>query len=211
MSPRLSRPILGFLMAGSLAARVNAADVSVTLKDARGAPVADAVVTLSISGAKTPARYGQPLRVAQHKLRFEPFVLVAPVGAEVSFPNEDAVRHQVYSFSPTKKFELKLFGQDQSRSIRFDKTGVVALGCNIHDAMVAFIKVTDAPFAAVTDAAGRVVLHGVPAGAAKVQVWQPYLKAPNNTLSADVAVPDRGSVERAFSGVVQPPRGMGPM
>jgi len=66
---------------------------------------------------------------------------------------------------------------------------VVALGCNIHDNMVAFIKVVDTPFAAKSDAMGMAVLRGVPAGAARVQIWHPYLKAPGNELTRAVAVP----------------------
>ena len=78
-------------------------------------------------------------------MQFHPFVLIVPVGAKVSFPNLDPTRHHVYSFSPAKQFELKLFARDQSRSVVFDKPGVVALGCNIHDAMTAFIVVDGQP------------------------------------------------------------------
>ncbi|HET6942615.1 MAG TPA: methylamine utilization protein, partial [Sphingomicrobium sp.] len=86
---------------------------------------------------------GGTFSVSQRDMQFHPFVLVVPVGAKVSFPNLDPTRHHVYSFSPAKKFELKLFAKDQSRSVVFDKPGVVALGCNIHDAMTAFIYVAD--------------------------------------------------------------------
>jgi hypothetical protein len=127
--------------------------------------------------------------VAQQNLKFDPFVLIAPVGADVSFPNRDTVRHHVYSFSPTKPFELKLYGSDQAaRSVRFDKVGVVALGCNIHDSMVAFIRVVNTPFAAKTDAAGKVRLRGMPAGATSVKIWHPYLKAPGNEIARPVVL-----------------------
>ena len=93
--------------------------------------------------ARAPPGRHYYLRQRQHQ--FHPFVLVVPVGANVSFPNFDPTRHHVYSFSPAKRFELKLFARDQSRSVRFDKPGVVALGCNIHDQMSAFIDVVDTP------------------------------------------------------------------
>ncbi len=189
--------------AAATAAR--AGDLSVTVRDLRGAGVADAVVTVQYPGGKAPAHYAQPLRMSQRNLMFEPFVLAVPVGASVGFANQDTVRHQIYSFSPAKKFELKLFGKDQTHAVRFDKAGVVALGCNIHDNMIAFIKVLDAPVAAVTDGSGHVDLHGLPAGAVTVKVWQPYLRAPANELQAQVVIPETGTVVRGFSAVVTPP------
>ncbi len=200
------RALTALLLTLLTAAPACAADLTLVVRTPRGAPVADAVVTvLPASGGGVPRSYGQPLRMVQRQMRFEPFVLVAPVGAEVAFPNEDAVRHQVYSFSPAKKFELKLYGRDQSRTVRFDKAGTVSVGCNIHDSMVGFVKVVDAPFAAKTDGAGRVVLHGLPAGAAVVRVWHPYLKAPASELRLDVALPAQGGVERAVVGEVRSP------
>jgi hypothetical protein len=87
-------------------------------------------------------------------MQFHPFLTGRPGRREVSFPNLDPTKHHVYSFSPAKRFELKLFAKDQSRSVHFDKPGVVALGCNIHDAMTAFIVVTDSAWTARTNAQG---------------------------------------------------------
>ena len=183
-----------------------AGDVTVVVKDQHGAPVADAVVTLQYPGGKAPARYSQQLQMDQRNLMFSPFVLVAPVGADVKFDNEDKVRHHVYSFSPAKKFELKLFGKDQSHSVRFDKPGAVALGCNIHDSMVAYIKVVDTPDALRTDAAGRAVMHDVPPGQVGVKVWQPYLRGPGNEVAFDLTVPRTGGVEHDVFASILPPR-----
>jgi plastocyanin len=174
-----------------------AADLVVSVRTTTGAPVSDAVVTLpDIHGA---LRGGGPYRMAQHDLQFDPFVLVAPVGAEVAFPNLDRVRHHVYSFSPAHPFELKLYGRDESRSVRFDKAGVIALGCNIHDSMVAFIVVVDTPFAVKTDAAGLAVFHDAPAGAQTIRVWHPYLRAPGNAVTV------RGAGRVAVAAEVRPP------
>lgn len=122
-------------VAASLApALARAADLEVLVRDAKGAPLANAVVTVKPEhGGALPAHYGDPLVLTQRDLQFAPFVLIVPQGGEVRFPNEDSVRHQVYSFSPAKTFELKLYGRDQTRTLRFEKTGLVALGCNIHD------------------------------------------------------------------------------
>ncbi len=188
--------ILGLILICTPAA---AADVSVTVKNAAGQPVKDVVVALTpAGGAHGPIKFDWPMRMAQQNIQFDPFVLIVPVGADVSFPNMDKVRHHVYSFSPAKRFELKLYGRDESRSVHFDKTGVVALGCNIHDRMVGFIDVVDTPYAAKTDAAGLVKLKDVPGGQALLKVWQPYLKAPNNEMTRTVAVPAQGEAQEAL-------------
>jgi plastocyanin len=169
-----------------------AADLTVTVRTSAGKPVADAVVTVHPAemGPGQAIRFPWALQMDQKNLQFDPFVLVVPVGAQVSFPNRDGVRHHVYSFSPAKRFELKLYGRDESRSVRFEKAGVVALGCNIHDGMVAFIKVVDTPFAAKSDAAGNVVLRGVPDGAATVRVWHPSLRQPGTEIVRQAFVAD---------------------
>jgi len=135
-----------FLLAAglALAAPLGAAPLTVRVVDANGRPVRDAVVTLRPAGAATRApRPGGHFVVSQQNIQFHPFLTIVPVGADVSFPNLDNTKHHVYSFSPAKKFELKLFARDQSRTVHFDKPGVVALGCNIHDQMSAFIFVAD--------------------------------------------------------------------
>jgi plastocyanin len=181
-----------------------AGDVAVSLRTAQGKPIADAVVTLA-APRQGPIRFAWPYRMAQQNLQFDPFVLVVPAGADVAFPNLDKVRHHVYSFSAAKSFELKLYGRDETRVVRFDKPGVVPLGCNIHDSMVAFIVVVDTPFAAKTDAAGQAILSGAPAGASALRIWHPYLRAPDNALTATVTVPKDGVVRETLVGDLRPP------
>jgi plastocyanin len=150
--------------------------------------VRDAVILIDAPGAAAPRPQGG-LTMVQQNMKFAPFVMIAPVGSEVSFPNRDIARHHVYSFSPTKPFELKLYGKEQAApNIRFDKAGIVAVGCNIHDSMVAFIRVVSTPFAAKTDAAGRARLTGMANGGATLKVWHPYLKAPGNETSRPIAL-----------------------
>src|SRR3954451_10127222 len=152
--------VRNLLIALALAGAVTplaAAPVNVRVVDASGHPVRDAVVTLYPAGAARPAHAAGRYAVAQQNLQFRPFVSVVPVGADVSFPNFDPTKHHVYSFSAAKKFELKLFARDQSRTVHFDKPGVVALGCNIHDQMSAFVVVTDSAWTARTSAQGMVV------------------------------------------------------
>lgn len=157
-----------------------AGDVVVDVRDAAGRAVRDAVVMIKPARAVTPGaptRLSGPAVMAQKDIQFAPQLLIVPVGSTVSFPNRDKVRHHVYSFSAAKRFELKLYGRDETRSVMFDKPGAVALGCNIHDAMIAYIYVTDTPFAARTGADGAASVPDTPAGAATLLVWHPDLKA----------------------------------
>jgi plastocyanin len=184
------RFVLALLAFLTMATAARAADLLVVVKTPQGRPVIDAVVTAFPNGAydKSRLRFAWPAKVTQRNMAFDPFVLIVPVGAEVSFPNLDTIRHHVYSFSPAKTFELKLYGQDETRSVRFDKTGVVALGCNIHDQMAAFVVVVDTPFATKTDANGQAVLRGLPGDHARVDVWHPYAKAKGNQISRSVSL-----------------------
>ena len=123
-----------------LAGGAQAGTVQVDVSDAAGKPLADAVVFLDSAEARKQVKPLAGVEMAQEKRQFVPGVLVVPVvpvGTEVRFPNHDTVRHHVYLFSPAKKFELKLYSGTPSNPVLFDKSGVVTLGCNIHDQMVA--------------------------------------------------------------------------
>jgi hypothetical protein len=124
--------------------------------------------------------------MAQENLQFNPFVLVVPEGAEVLFPNRDRVRHHVYSFARGNAFELELYGREQERSVVFDAQGNVPIGCNIHDDMIAFIRVVDTPHATVTDADGVARFSGLDGGSHTVTVWHPYANAEDNQISIEV-------------------------
>lgn len=155
-----------------------AATLSVVVVDAAGRPVPGAVVSAKpLAGPASGARFSSSKVMGQRNIQFTPGTLVVPVGATVSFPNYDKVRHHVYSFSKAKRFELKLFGRDESRSVTLDVPGTVAVGCNIHDQMRGFIRVVDAPFAGMSDAGGRLSLDGAPGGRYQLTVWHPKVRA----------------------------------
>ena len=97
-------------------------------------------------------------------------LLVVQTGTSVSFPNFDTVRHHVYSFSPTKTFEIKLYAGTPAKPVIFDKAGTATLGCNIHDRMIAHIHVVDTPYFGVTDGMGRVTID-LPAGDHVARIW----------------------------------------
>src|SRR5579884_2233612 len=185
-----------FLTAAALglAAPLAAAPLTVRVVDSSGHPVRDAVVTLyPAGGAARPAHAGGRFVISQQNMQFHPFLTIIPVGSDVSFPNYDNTKHHVYSFSPAKKFELKLFAKDQSRTVHFDKAGVVALGCNIHDQMSAFIVVTDSAWTARTNAQGLVTFADAPNAPGRLTVWHPYLKAPNNEVEQPVGPGQRSA------------------
>ena len=142
--------------------------------------------------------------VSQKALQFHPFLTVVPVGADISFPNFDPTKHHVYSFSAAKRFELKLFAKDQSRTVHFDKPGIVALGCNIHDGMSAFIVVTDSAWTARTNAQGVVTFADAPNVPGRLAVWHPYLRAPG-ALQQAVGAAQRSA---SFSIRLRPPPSM---
>lgn len=164
-----------FILFATLAGAVASAEtVAFKVTDASGAPVQHAVIMADIGdGATAPASFEWPNAMAQHRLQFVPHVLVAPLGSMVEFPNQDRVRHHVYSFSKGNRFELELYGREEARFITFEKPGIVAVGCNIHDGMIGFIRVVDTPYAVQTDENGMAELD-LPAGAAQMTYWHPY-------------------------------------
>lgn len=178
------RALLGLAALGS-AALAHAGDVTVTVTDAQGRPVEDAVVMVDAPGAAAPP--ARRFRIDQHDMAFHPYVLVVPAGSRVEFANLDPFRHHVYSFSPGNKFELKLFAEGETRSVVLARPGVVAVGCNIHDTMQAFIQVVATPYAARSGSNGRAVLRDVPASARSLRVWHPHLRAPGNELKVSIA------------------------
>jgi plastocyanin len=182
-----------------------AAPLSVRVVDSSGHAVRDAVVTLYPSiGAKAPHAGGRYV-ISQQHLQFHPFLTIVPVGADISFPNLDPTKHHVYSFSAAKRFELKLFARDQSRTVHFDKAGVVALGCNIHDQMSAFIVVTDSAWTVRTNPQGMAVFGDAPNSSGRLTVWHPYLRSPGGLLQQAVGPGQRSA---SFSVRLRPPAPM---
>lgn len=184
-----------------LATSVQASDLTVNVRNAAGQPVRDAVVTVHPAAGvpRGPIRFSWPMRVDQRNIQFQPFVLIVPVGTAVSFPNLDRVRHQVYSFSRGNRFELPLYRRGETPTHAFATVGVAALGCNIHDEMLAYIKVVDTPWAAKTDGTGSVTLRGIPAGGATLRVWHPRLAGRGNETAQTITL-GAGAASRTVTG-----------
>jgi len=166
------------------------ATVQVQIVDERGVPIRDAVVELAPNGGWRGGaiRFGWKPAMAQKSVAFVPGTLIVARGSAVAFPNLDSVRHSVYSFSKAARFEIDLYGRDQSRSQSFPVVGTVALGCNIHDQMRGYIRVVDTPFAAKTDQNGIVRLSGMAAGGYQLTVWHARARTPGGELKRPLAV-----------------------
>lgn len=176
-----------------LATGAQAALVQVEVLDAAGKPLADAVVFLDSAEASKQVKPLTGAEMAQEKRRFVPGVLVVPVGTEVRFPNHDSVRHHVYSFSPAKRFELKLYTGTPSNPVLFDRAGVVVLGCNIHDQMVGWVLVVDTPYYAQASAgAGRAQIDNVPPGTYTLRTWHTRLPVGAPAQEQTLTVPATG-------------------
>jgi plastocyanin len=159
------------------AGTLHAATIDVDVRDFTGAPLADAVVYAMPRPGPAPARK-PAAQIEQIDKTFVPLVTVVQTGTAVQFPNRDAIRHHVYSFSPAKPFELKLYSGTPAAPVVFDKAGEVVLGCNIHDQMIAYVLVVDTPWFAKTGADGRARIEALPAGDYELRVWHFALAMP---------------------------------
>jgi plastocyanin len=153
-----------------LGTAAQAAPVTVQVADAQGRPIAGAVVFLESPAAAKAARPLERVEVVQAQRQFVPPVSVVTLGSAVHFPNLDTVRHHVYSLSPAKRFELKLYIGRPESPVVFDKAGVAVLGCNIHDQMVGWVVIVETPYYARTDDNGRATIDA-PAGSYRLRTW----------------------------------------
>ena len=173
-----------------------AASLEAHVRDAGGNPVADAAVYAMPASGGADARPGKTASIEQVEREFVPYVTIVQAGTTVTFPNRDPILHHVYSFSPPRPFEIKLYS-GMSPGILFDKPGVVTLGCNIHDWMIGYVLVVQTPYFARTDAMGAAHLHDLPAGAYELRAWHPQQRAAAEPRG--VALEGGASVSAAFT------------
>ena len=144
---------------------------TITVYDQDQQPLLNAVVWLKpLDKTQAIEPSETPFIMMQKDRQFIPHILVVPQNAKVEFPNADSIMHHVYSFSKTKAFELKLYREQPQNSIVFEQTGVVELGCNIHDWMLSFIVVIDSPIYAVTNESGQVSFN-IEQGKYTLSIW----------------------------------------
>lgn len=175
---------LGLLLASQF---VVAAEVTVEVRDSKGNKLVDAIVYIENSKTASQAA-SKEFQIEQRGRQFNPQVSVVQTGTNINFPNKDKVRHHVYSFSPAKKFELKLYSGVPANPVMFDKAGTVVLGCNIHDTMLAFIHIVDTPYHAKTDGNGVAKISNVPEEGYQLKVWHYALKTENKLVEQAITV-----------------------
>jgi plastocyanin len=193
------------LMALCLVAPAGAEEATISVLDDAGAPVADAVVSLTSPNPalnKNPST-GQRAVMAQRNKQFAPHVLPVRAGTTVRFPNHDEFRHQIYSFSKPKVFEISLYGGDEEKRETFDKTGVVALGCNIHDTMLGYIYVLDTDQFAVTGNDGMARIDDLKPGKYTIAVWHPRRRGEG--VNQDTTITAGTPVTAQFRVSLKPP------
>ena len=172
---------------GTLTQPLPAATVVINVQTPDGHALAGAVVTAQPLDA--PARRPAPVHAIMDQVNraFAPDLLVIPVGSTVAFPNSDSVSHQIYSFSAAKRFQLPLYRGKPYPPVQFDQPGVITLGCNIHDDMLAYLLVTDAPYYGRTDAKGAWSAE-VPRGRYRVSIWHPRVRDSDADLQRELTV-----------------------
>jgi plastocyanin len=195
LSARLSRAVRGtipsavvvMVLVCVLLRTAAAATLAIAVELPDGRPLPNAVVTVQPMGRKLPPPAPAHAVMDQMHRMFVPEVLVVALGSTVSFPNSDSVSHQIYSFSPAKRFQLPLYRGKPYPPVLFDHTGIVILGCNIHDWMIGYIDVTDAPFYGTTDARGAWSAQ-LPAGRYHITVWHPRMREQTSTLVRELSI-----------------------
>jgi plastocyanin len=179
--------LLGALVMSFGASDLLAANVDVNVRDRDGQSLPQVVVLLETGGGDSTQSSGSTTSAVVDQLhqQFVPGVIAVRTGTAISFPNSDSVSHQVYSFSPAKRFELGLYRGVPRDPVVFDKPGIVVLGCNIHDNMIGYVYVTDAPYFGTTDERGHFRTTVVP-GKYRVHVWSPRFSKSDNAVERSV-------------------------
>ena len=168
--------LFALIILGCISTGAYSNSFSAVITDQQNRPLADAVVEL-IPHQPLAETVQTVASVAQRGLMFTPFVTAVPRGSLVDFPNQDKTRHHVYSFSAAKSFEIQLYSGKPEQPVLFDQAGVVALGCNIHDYMQAYIYVGESAYLAVTDDKGMAVFPDIPDGSYQLKLWHPWQNA----------------------------------
>jgi plastocyanin len=170
-----------------LGAPCMAAKVQVKLTDNSAKPLENVVFQLIPSITIESAPQLDEAIMDQVNKQFLPRILVVQKNTQVRFPNSDSIKHHVYSFSPAKVFELQLYKGLNADPLLFSKTGVVELGCNVHDWMLGYIYVVDTPYFAKTDNNGTLSLT-VPEGEYRFVIWNPRIQDPVESLTEQVSI-----------------------
>ncbi|HEY0195158.1 MAG TPA: hypothetical protein VGC42_28785 [Kofleriaceae bacterium] len=194
--PRITTPLVKTKDTGPQPAVVGNSDVDEPPISASGKAPASLRGTITVAGRPldglgtvmlfpetgvSPRRKPKQRVVEQRDKTFLPHVLAVPPGSTVAFPNFDGVYHNVFSISPTKKFDVGLYKDGDTRELKFEKPGIVRLGCNIHAKMSAYILVVDAPHYVVVDGGKPFNFRSLAPGKYKVRAWSEHSAQPTES------------------------------
>lgn len=153
---------------------VHASATLVKVLDQHGMPLENAIIEIEMLKNEEVSSVATDTYIMdQVNKSFYPHVLTIPKNSVVNFPNSDNIRHHVYSFSKTKPFELKLYAGKSKKPVRFKQSGVVVLGCNIHDSMVGYIYVYANSTVYKTGINGDIHIPGSVQASQKIWLWHP--------------------------------------
>jgi plastocyanin len=144
-----------------------------------------------LEGVKSAPRKPETLVIEQRNGRFEPDLVVVPVGSTVQFPNSDPIFHNVFSLSHAQSFDLGFYPKGQTRTVKFNREGIVQVYCHIHANMYAAIMITSSPWYMKPGADGSFAWNNIPAGHYRVTVWHKVA----GTFKGEVDVPETGKAE----------------
>ena len=166
---------------------VDAANIDIQVSSDEGKFLPNIGVVLEPLDKSNIPTNAQPQIMDQIDTQFVPHFLIAQKSALVSFPNSDSIKHNVYSFSEAKTFELKLYRDRKPAPLPFEKQGEVILGCNIHDWMLGYIYVVDTPWFGKTDKSG-LLNKTLPEGEYKLTLLNPQLQREDLDKSIKISV-----------------------
>ena len=198
--PKLFLPML-FVSVFSVSSSF-AQSIIVNLTDSEGQALTDAVIELIVPEAlKAQYRQASDSLIDQRDKEFVPTVSAITVGSQVNFPNSDDILHHVYSFSAAKTFNIPLYGQGDNDDYleTFPQTGVIEIGCNIHDWMLAYLYVAETNLVALSNNSGTAQLDNLPEGEFELRIWHPRASASIAELAQNVTLRAGSSTEISLS------------
>lgn len=207
ISRKLPALFISFLcVLGLPPAYVSAAEFAVLVVDQQGMPVANVVV--ESPGVAVTEASSEIAIIDQLNKRFVPMVVAIQKGQSVNFPNNDNIRHHVYSFSAIKQFSTELYADTPGAPVTFDQSGIAVLGCNIHDSMVGYIYVSEWQNFSVSDASGLVRFNQstIPE---QIIIWHPWSNDKDNRREVSTASVNEGGTLEVQLNITNPERAFG--
>jgi plastocyanin len=169
--------------------QIHAASIRAKVSAADGTPVENAVIVAYPLSGSAPVDNSKLRIIDQINKEFVPHVTTVTTGTSIQFPNKDNIRHHVYSISDPKNFELPLYEGIPANPVKFDKPGIVVLGCNIHDWMRGYIYIVESPYFGKSGENGFAEIE-LPAGEYRVELWHPRLSDPDNLQTQQLNISD---------------------